>query len=114
MSWPKACSDEHQVEVLAHCLTINHIHLAVVLATQDGLRLDAETATQELCPAHHLGARLEKSPLARAGFLIPRMKTYLWAAVRYVELNAVSAGIERRAESYHWSSAAANCSSDRK
>jgi putative transposase len=34
---------------------------------------------------------------------------YLWAAVRYVERNPMSAGMVARAQDYRWSSAAAHC-----
>jgi len=42
-------------------------------------------------------------------FSSPLNEAYLWAAVRYVERNPVRAGMERRAENYRWSSAAAHC-----
>lgn len=34
---------------------------------------------------------------------------HFWAAVRYVELNPVNAGLASQAEHYPWSSAAAHC-----
>jgi putative transposase len=36
-------------------------------------------------------------------------ESHYWAALRYVELNPVRAGIVRVAEEYLWSSAAAHC-----
>jgi putative transposase len=36
-------------------------------------------------------------------------ETHLWAAVRYVELNPVRAGIVSQAQDYPWSSARAHC-----
>jgi len=36
-------------------------------------------------------------------------ENHLWAAVRYVEMNPVRAGMVERAEEYPWSSAAAHC-----
>jgi putative transposase len=36
-------------------------------------------------------------------------ETHYWAALRYVERNAVRAGVVRSAEEYEWSSAAAHC-----
>ena len=42
-------------------------------------------------------------------FSSPLDEAYLWAVVRYVERDPVRAGMERRAENYRWSSAAAHC-----
>jgi putative transposase len=39
-------------------------------------------------------------------------EAHLWAAVRYVELNPVRAGMVRFAEDYPWSSASAHCRID--
>ena len=38
LSWLKEYADKHQVEVLAYCLTTNHVHLIAVPATDDGLQ----------------------------------------------------------------------------
>jgi putative transposase len=39
----------------------------------------------------------------------PLDENHLWAAVRYVEMNPVRAGMVERAEAHPWSSAAAHC-----
>lgn len=89
----------------------NHIHLIAVPATDDGLH-------QMLKPLHMRYA--QRINLARGWkghlwqgrfFSSPMDEAYLWAAVRYVERNPVRAGMERRAEHYRWSSAAAHCGS---
>ena len=42
-------------------------------------------------------------------FSCPLDEAHLWAAIRYVELNPVRAGMVARAEDYKWSSAPAHC-----
>ena len=42
-------------------------------------------------------------------FSCPLDDEHLWAAVRYVEMNHVRAGLVDTAESYRWSSAAVHC-----
>jgi putative transposase len=42
-------------------------------------------------------------------FSCPMDVPHGWAAIRYVELNSVRAGIVARAEDYPWSSASAHC-----
>ena len=37
LNWLGGYSKEHQVDVLAHCLMTNHIHLVVVPNTEEGL-----------------------------------------------------------------------------
>jgi len=76
-----------------------HIHLVAVPATDDGLHR----------------ARGWKGCLWQGRvFSSPLDEAYLWAAVRYVEGIPVRAGMERRAENYYWSSAAAHSSNEGK
>jgi putative transposase len=109
LSWLREYSDKHQVEILAYCLMTNHIHLVAVPATDDGL-------LRVLKPLHMRYAQRVNRLRGWKGhlwqgrfFLSPLDETHLWAAVRYVERNPVRAGMERRAEVYRWSSAAAHC-----
>ncbi len=109
LSWLREYSNKHQVEVLAYCLMTNHIHLVVVPATDDGLQ-------RVLKPLHMRYAQRINRARGWKGhlwqgrfFSSPLDEAYLLAAVRYVELNPVRAGIVGRAENYRWSSAAAHC-----
>lgn len=109
LSWLKEYCDKHQVEVLAYCLMTNHVHLVVVPATDDGLHLVLKPLhmryAQRINRAHGWKGHLWQGRF----FSSPLDEAYLWAAVRYVERNPVRAGMERRAENYRWSSAAAHC-----
>lgn len=109
LSWLKEYCEKFGVEILAYCLMTNHIHLVAVPATNDGLQ-------RVLKPLHMRYAQRINRVRGWKGhlwqgrfFSSPLDEAYLWAAVRYVERNPVRAGMERRAEDYRWSSAAAHC-----
>lgn len=109
LSWLKEYSEKFGVEILAYCLMTNHIHLVAVPATDDSLH-------RVLKPLHMRYAQRINRARGWKGhlwqgrfFSSPLDEAYLWAAVRYVERNPVRAGMERRAENYRWSSAAAHC-----
>jgi len=97
-------------EVWAYCLMSNHVHLVMVPGTEDGLRASLGEAhrryTQQInqregCRGHLWQERFHSFPMDEA---------YLLAAVRYVELNPVHAGMVRLPEEYVWSSARAHLS----
>lgn len=90
---------------LAWCLMDNHVHLILVPAGADGLR-----AT--LGEAHRRYTRRVNFREGWRGYLFqgrfasyPMDDAHLMAAVRYVELNPVAAGMVERAEDWRWSSA---------
>jgi putative transposase len=100
---------EHEVEVLAYCLMTNHVHLVAVPRTADGLH-------RMLRPLHMRHAQRVnrahgwKGHLWQGRYFSSALDDeYFWAAIRYVELNPIRAGMVRRAEDYEWSSAAAHC-----
>ncbi len=105
----KLYCDRRGLAVWAYCLMPNHIHLIVVPETAaslgEGLR-DAHTVY-----AMYFNSRTQLSGHVWQGrfFSCPLDESYLWAAVRYVELNPVRAALVERAEAYRWSSAAAHC-----
>ncbi|HYP68381.1 MAG TPA: transposase [Thiobacillaceae bacterium] len=109
LSWLKEYCEKFAVEILAYCLMTNHVHLVAVPSADDGLH-------RVLKPLHMRYAQRINRARGWKGhlwqgryFSSPLDDAYLWAAVRYVERNPVRAGMERRAEDYRWSSAAAHC-----
>jgi len=95
-------------EVWAYCLMPNHVHLIVVPADEDGLRrtfADAHRRYTGLINARHQWT----GHLWQGRFGAVAMdEAHLMAAVRYVALNPVRAGLVRRAEDWPWSSAGAH------
>ena len=99
----------HEPAVLACCLMANHVHLVAVPQTVDSLQ-------RVLRPLHMRHAqrinRLKgwKGHLWQGRYFAAALdEPYLWAAIRYVELNPVEATLAASAENYRWSSAAAHC-----
>jgi putative transposase len=97
-----------QTEVWAYCLMPNHVHFILVPSDTDGLRAVFGEAhrrytrrinVREGWCGHLWQARFYSFPMDEA---------HLLAAVRYVELNPVRAGLVRRAEGWPWSSATAH------
>jgi len=102
--WCSRCD----VAVWAYCLMPNHIHLVAVPQTEDGLR-------KAIGEAHRRYARMIN---LRQGWLeylwqgrfssFVMDERYLLAAVRYIELNPVRAGLVNDPDDYPWSSARAH------
>jgi len=101
------CGQE-RVETWAYCLMPNHVHLIAVPASERGLsraigeahrRYTVRVNQRENWRGYLWQGRFSSYPLDEA---------YLLAAVRYVELNPVRAGLAERAWRYPWSSAGAH------
>ena len=92
-------------EIWAWCLMPNHVHLVLVPAAEDGLRL--ALAKLHWRYAGHVNAREGwRGHLWQSRFAsFPMDEAHLHACVRYVELNPVRAGLTTRAEDWPWSSA---------
>lgn len=104
---------KHAVKVLAYCLMTNHVHLVVVPETSDGLHRAFKPLhmrhAQQVNRAHGWNGHLWQGRF----FSSILDDTYLWNAIRYVELNPVRARLVEKAEDYRWSSAGSHCSSRR-
>ena len=92
------------VEVWGYCLMPNHVHLILVPADPDGLR-------RALARVHRIYAGRIHQRLRRTGhfwqgrFGCAAMdEQHLFAALRYVALNPVRAGLVGRAADWRWSS----------
>ena len=101
------CGQE-RVEIWAYCLMPNHVHLVAVPETEQGLaraigeahrRYTVRVNQRENWRGYLWQGRFSSYPLD---------EQYLLAAVRYVELNPVRAGLAERPWQYCWSSAAAH------
>ncbi len=99
---------EGDIDVLAWCLMDNHVHLVVVPRNPESIarflglvngRYAWEVHRRSGRSGHFWQGRFHSCPLDDSHFL---------AAVRYVELNPVRAGLVARAWDYPWSSARAH------
>ena len=95
-------------EVWAHCLMPNHVRLVVVPASEEGLRRGIGEAhrryTRRVNFRHDWRGHLWQGRFASYVMDEP----HLLAAVRYIEMNPVLAGLCERPEDWPWSSAAAH------
>jgi putative transposase len=101
------CGQE-RVEVWAYCLMPNHVHLVTVPGNEHGLaraigeahrRYTVRVNQRENWRGYLWQGRFSSYPLD---------EQYLLAAVRYVEMNPVRAGLAERPWQYQWSSAKAH------
>jgi putative transposase len=104
--------DLYRLTLLGYCLMSNHVHLIAVPRS-------AEALSQTLKQAHgryaaYWNARQSSSGHVWQGrfYSCPLDETHLWAALRYVELNPVRAGMVPAPEQWPWSSAMAHCNND--
>jgi putative transposase len=92
------------VAVWGWCLMPNHVHLILVPADEDGLR-------RALARVHRIYAGRIHERLQRTGHFwqgrfgcVAMDEEHLLAALRYVALNPVRAGLVPRAQDWRWSS----------
>ena len=102
-------SGKYGLANLGYCLMTNHEHLISVPEEESSLAL---TMRDVLGPyaayfnrKYGLNGRLWQGRFYSTAL----DDEHFWAAMRYVELNPVRAGIVQRAEDYRWSSAPAHC-----
>jgi len=98
----------HGLDILAYCLMPNHVHLVAVPAEVGSLA--AVLKPVHLRYAQHVNRSQDWSGRVWQGrfYSCPLDAGHTAAAIRYVECNPVRAGLEPRAASYEWSSAAAH------
>jgi putative transposase len=102
-------SQEFGLQVLGYCLMTNHVHLVAVPEDEESLakaigRTDF-VYTQYVNRLHGRCGHLWQNRFRSCAL----DEAHLCAAVRYVELNPVRAGMVRAPWRYRWSSAAAHC-----
>lgn len=92
------------VEIWSWVLMPNHVHLILVPAGQDGLRRALAAVHRRY--AGHVHARLKRTGHFWQGRFgcVAMDEAHLGAALRYVALNPVRAGLTERATDWPWSS----------
>lgn len=97
--------NRYDVAVLAWCLMTNHVHFVAVPKSETSL-------ARAFGEAHRRYTRMRNFAEKVRGYLFQGRfsstvldQTHLYAAVRYVELNPVFAGMTRLPGDYPWSSA---------
>jgi putative transposase len=99
--WAHDCG----LRVWGYCLMTNHVHLLAVPDRPDALARAVGRVHQRHARRVHARHGWTGHLWANRFFSTPLDTPHLWAAIRYVELNPVRAGLVGRAEQWPWSSA---------
>lgn len=102
-------SQLYGLSLLGFCLMSNHVHLIALPQTPMALAQSLKQAHGRY--ASYWNARQRSTGHVWQGrfYSCPLDESHLWAALRYVELNPVRAGMVEMAQQWKWSSAAAHC-----
>ena len=100
-------SDRHALRIVAYCLMTNHIHLVAIPALDDSLAKTVGLAHRRYSRFINKQRTWTGHIWANRFFSTPLDEPHALAAIKYVELNPVRAGLVSRAEDYPWSSARA-------
>jgi putative transposase len=98
----------HELQVWAYCLMPNHVHLVGTPATADGLSLPIGEAHRRFALQINRRERWTGHLWQERFSSFPMDETHLLAAVRYVLLNPLRAGLVDRVEDWPYSSAGAH------
>lgn len=97
-----------EAEIWAYCLMPNHVHFVVTPSTPDGLRATFADAHRRYTSFIN-ARRRQTGHLWQGRFASVVMdERHLLAALRYISLNPVRAGLVERATDWPWSSARAH------
>lgn len=97
------------LRICAYCLMTNHVHVVAIPEHKNSVARTFHRCHGVYARQFNLKYELTGHLWQARPFSSLLDDQYLWAAIRYVELNPVRAGIVDRAEHYKWSSAAAHC-----
>ena len=105
----KHYSKKLDIDIWAYCLMTNHVHILAIPRSEDALSKGMGRTnlvyTQYINRKYGRGGRLWQN---RFFSTVVDEEVYLWAVVRYIELNPVHAGIASIAADYKWSSCLAH------
>jgi putative transposase len=102
------CAPRNELDIWAYCLMPNHVHLVAVPQRQDSLARTFHAVqmlyARYVNAKHNTGGHLWQGRF----FSCALDERHVYAAVRYVEMNPVRAGLVPVPEAYPWSSAPAH------
>lgn len=96
---------KYRVDILGYCLMTNHVHLIAIPADPTGLAKAIGRVHNDYARWLHIRRRESGHLWQNRFFSCALEDAYTWAALAYVERNAVRAGIVAHCEDWPWSSA---------
>lgn len=97
------------LDIWAYCLMTNHVHILVTPEQEESLARGIGGTnlvyTQYINRKYKRSGRLWQN---RFYSTMIEKEPYLWAVIRYIELNPVKAKLVKKAQAYTWSSAKAH------
>ena len=96
---------KYGMAIWAHCLMSNHVHLIAVGRERVSISKAVGNTHRVFSRRHNREHEVTGHLWANRFFSTALDEPHLWAAVRYVELNPVRAGLVAAATGYPWSSA---------
>ena len=103
-------SRRFRLRVLAYCLMTNHVHFVAVPGQKSSIWKTFHRCHSIYAPIFNKKYGFSGHLWQGRPFSCVLDEAHQWAAIRYVELNPVRAGLVGCAEDYRWSSAKAHCS----
>jgi putative transposase len=100
--------EEPQLGILAYCLMPNHVHFVVVPYSRRALSRFFSEVHKRYARRTNLLNDWKGHMWQQRFYSVAMDEPHCTAAMRYVELNPVRAGLVRRASDWPWSSARAN------
>ncbi len=99
---------KHDVAIWAWCLMPNHVHLIAVPQTETGLARAIGEAHRRYTRRINFREKWQGHLWQERFASFPMDESHLLAAIRYVEMNPVAAGMVPNPAEYRWSSARAH------
>jgi putative transposase len=97
--------ERYRVGIGGYCLMGNHVHVLAIPSTEDGLASALGRTHNDYARWLHLHQGLVGHLWQNRFYSCPLDEAGRWAALRYIELNPVRAGLVRHAADWRWSSA---------
>ncbi len=105
LSLLKEYATEYGVRILGYCLLTNHVHVLAIPTSPTAMAKAFGRTHNDYARWLHIRRRESGHLWQNRFFSCPLDEAYTWAALAYVERNAMRAGLVDRCEDWPWSSA---------
>ena len=106
LEWLSEYTNKYELSIVAYCLMPNHVHFIAIPTYEDSLANTFSVCHSRYASYLHKKKNLKGHLWQGRFFSTVLDDIHLYAAVKYVELNPVKAGLVKCAWDWPWSSAA--------